>query len=244
MARVIVSGISLDFPVFDASSRLLKTEFARTLGGLWHGERGGLQFVRALDGVTFELAPGDRLGVMGPNGAGKTTLLRVLSGIYEPSAGSVDVRGAVTSFLDLTAGLDIDATGYENIRLRASLEGWDGQAAQGTRYVEDISGLGRFLNLPLRTYSAGMLMRLAFGLATARPADILVMDEWLAVGDAEYREIAENRMIELVDSAGILILASHAPAFIERWCTRLLVLDSGKVAYLGDVRQGLGSVSA
>jgi lipopolysaccharide transport system ATP-binding protein len=242
MVRLDVEGVTLDYPVLDPSSRLLKTRVARSLGGLMHQERGQPLSVRALDGVSFNLVAGDRLGIIGRNGAGKTTLLRVLSRIYEPSAGAVLTRGTLTSFLDLTAGLDVDATGHENIELRASLSGWDKETvARALQYVAEISGLGRFLYLPLRTYSAGMLMRLAFGIATARPADILIMDEWLAVGDSEHLRTAEQRIAELVNAAGILVLASHSPVFIEKWCTRLLVLDAGRVAFLGDVKAGLAA---
>lgn len=244
MSAIHVSDVSLDFPIKQPPSRFLKAQVAQSLGGLWHSERGKAPFVRALDGVSFSLGPGDRLGIVGRNGAGKTTLLRLLSRIYEPSAGSIRIEGRVVSFLDLTAGFDIEATGYENIVLRGKLNGWEDDAlGEAQRYVEDISGLGRFLALPLRTYSAGMLMRLAFGLATAKPADIVLMDEWLAVGDAEYLLTAERRMAELISAAGILVLASHSPAFIEKWCTRLLVLDAGRITFLGNVREGLSQAA-
>ncbi len=240
MVQVDVANLSLDFPILEPSARQLKSQVARSLGGLWHKQRGQPPFIRALDNVTFRLAAGDRLGVMGRNGAGKTTLLRVLSRIYEPSTGTVRTQGTLTSFLDLTAGLDINATGNENIALRASLVGWDQSSlVEAFGYVERISGLGNFLDLPLRTYSAGMLMRLAFGLATARTTDILVMDEWLAVGDSDHQRLAERRIAELVDKAGILILASHARGMIESWCTHLLILDAGKVAFFGRVEDGL-----
>lgn len=177
---------------------------------------------------------------MGHNGAGKTTLLRLISRIYEPTSGILHVEGSVSSFLDLTAGLDLDATGNENVVLRGRLGNWSSNAlAQAHAYVEQISGLGRFLDLPVRTYSSGMLMRLAFALATTEHADILLMDEWLSVGDADYFTVAERRMAELVDAASILVLASHSPTFIEKLCTRLLVLKEGRLAFFGSLKEGL-----
>jgi lipopolysaccharide transport system ATP-binding protein len=245
MSFINVRDLSLEFPILDPSSRFLKSRLVRSLGGRQHRQQHQLpKSIRALDSLTFDLAAGDRLGIMGRNGAGKTTLLRVLSRIYEPTGGTIHVRGALTSFLDLTAGFDIDATGHENIDLRGMLEGWDKEAtSQARSYVEDISGLDHFLDLPLRTYSAGMLMRLAFAVATARPVDILLMDEWLSVGDSEYLRVVEARMKELIQSAEILVLASHSSFFIERWCTRLLILDAGRMSFIGSVPEGLAQLA-
>lgn len=240
MTHVCLDDVSLHFPIPDIKSRSIRAQLHRMLTTPWTASDGSPKVIRALDGVSFELRSGDRLGVMGHNGAGKTTLLRLVSRIYEPTSGTLQVEGSVSSFLDLTAGLDLDATGNENVVLRGRLGNWSRNAlAHAHSYVEQISGLGRFLDLPVRTYSSGMLMRLAFALATTEHADILLMDEWLSVGDADYFAVAERRMAELVDAAGIMVLASHSPTFIEKLCTRLLVLKEGRGAFFGPLKEGL-----
>jgi lipopolysaccharide transport system ATP-binding protein len=186
--------------------------------------------VRALEGVSFEIRPGDRVGLMGHNGAGKSTLLRMLSGIYEPIAGSLKVEGRVATLLELQLGIDPDATGYENIMLRGVMTGLKLREIRAKiDEIAEFTELGDYLGMPVRTYSSGMLLRLAFAVSTSVEADILLMDEWLSVGDAEFRNKASARLEQLVERTPILVLASHSQELIGKVCNRLFQLEHGRV---------------
>jgi lipopolysaccharide transport system ATP-binding protein len=230
MARIELKDVSIHFPIYGAGASSLKKSLAASVTGGRIGKETGVTVVEALSGVSFELKEGDRLGLMGHNGAGKSTLLRTLAGIYDPSGGTLVREGTVASLIDPMLGIETDASGLENIKLRGLVMGL------GIREIEKItpdicefSGLGEYLNMPVRTYSTGMLMRLAFAISTSVKADILLMDEWLSVGDAEFTERAEQRMREVVSGTGILVLASHSEELIARECNRVLRLEHGKV---------------
>ena len=182
----------------------------------------------ALKDVSLHLESGDRLGVFGPNGSGKTTLLRVLAGIYPPTRGTYSAKGNIGSMLDLSAGINPKVSGKENIIYRSKLLGRSRTTALQT--VEDAAefgGLKEYIDQPLETYSSGMRMRLAFSIATAVPAEILIMDEWLSVGDESFKAKASERVETIVGQAEILVLASHSKALLSRLCNRFLLLDSG-----------------
>jgi lipopolysaccharide transport system ATP-binding protein len=186
--------------------------------------------VRALDGVSFEFREGERVGLVGHNGSGKTTLLRVLAGAYEPVSGTLEARGSVMSMLSITLGMDPDATGRENIVLRGIVMGRERKEIDGL--VDDIAGfaeLGDYIDMPLRTYSSGMAMRLAFAISTSIRSDIVLMDEWLSVGDADFAARAQERLRSLIGEARILVLASHDRGLLERNCNRLLRLEHGRI---------------
>lgn len=197
------------------------------------GGSGRQQFVQALDGISFELKAGDRLGLVGPNGAGKTTLLKVLYGIYEPSGGSVAIKGKVDALFNINIGFRREATGRRNIVLRGLISGWT--EAEIEEKMEDIiafSELGDFIDLPFKAYSQGMAARLAFSTATALDPEILLMDEWIGAGDASFQDKAKRRMDELAEKAGIIVLASHSEALIQSVCTKRLTLSGGRVESL------------
>jgi len=178
--------------------------------------------------VNFEFYEGDRVGIMGHNGSGKTTLLRVLAGAYEPVAGSIVVDGRIASMLSITLGMDMEATGFENIFLRATIMGLKPkQVAPLADDICEFSELGDYIHMPMRTYSSGMSMRLAFAISTSIAADIILMDEWLSAGDASFSEKAQSRLTRLVDQAKILVLASHDEQLIRRSCNKILQLDHG-----------------
>jgi lipopolysaccharide transport system ATP-binding protein len=178
--------------------------------------------------LTFSMHEGDRVALVGHNGSGKTTLLRVLAGAYEPVVGSIEVNGRVASMLSIVLGIDPDATGYENISLRAAIMGMRVRDIPPlVQEICDFSELGEFIDMPIRTYSTGMMMRLAFAISTCVPADIVLMDEWLAVGDPAFREKAQQRLRRMVDRAKILVLASHDERLIRDNCNRILRLDHG-----------------
>ena len=198
--------------------------------------------VRALQDVTLEIKDGDRVGIIGPNGAGKTTLLKVLAGIYEPSRGRIASSGRVTALLDATVGLNPDATGRENIILRGMY--MDIHPREMRRRVDEVAAfteLGDYLDMPVRTYSSGMMIWLAFGVSTCIPPEILVMDEWLAAGDANFLAKAQKRMEEFVRDANILVLASHSLPLLKDWCNRGILLQHGKIEMVGTIEDAISA---
>jgi lipopolysaccharide transport system ATP-binding protein len=187
----------------------------------------------ALKGITLSLKSGDRLGVLGRNGSGKTTLLRVLTGIYPPTKGTYCSVGSVGSMLDLSAGINGKISGRENILYRSNLLGRSKQIANET--VEDACEFGEladFIDQPVENYSSGMRMRLAFSIATAVPFEILVMDEWLSVGDESFQAKAKERLTGMIDQADILVLASHNKNLLTSTCNQFLRLDNGSSSKL------------
>ena len=231
MASIKVENLAIRFPVYGVDSRSLKKELARTVGGRLRQRGAGRTVVQALEGVGFHLKSGDRLGLTGGNGAGKTTLLRVLAGAYLPDEGRVEITGKVAALLDVGMGLDPTATGYDNIVMRGLLSGLTRRDIN-TKLddIAEFSGLGDFLRLPLKTYSAGMQARLAFAVATSVEADILLLDEWIAVGDAEFRQAAHDRLASLVNRASIVVIASHDHSIIDSLCNKVLRLEHGRLA--------------
>jgi lipopolysaccharide transport system ATP-binding protein len=231
MARLILENVSVDFPIYGSGSKSLRHALASAATGGRIGQGTGVPIVEALRNITLDLKDGDRVGVTGHNGAGKSTLLKTLAGVYAPSRGRYLRQGTISGLIDPMLGIEPDGTGYENIALRGLLMGLSRRdTAKLTPDVAEFSGLGDYLDMPVRTYSTGMAMRLGFSIATAVPTDILLMDEWLAVGDAEFQRHAEDRLRSVVSSAGILVLASHSPALIERECNQLLELSHGEVS--------------
>lgn len=192
--------------------------------------------MRALQDVSLELVSGDRLALIGVNGAGKSTLLRTMAGVYEPCHGSVVRRGRITPLLSLGMGMHPDATGLENIQLLGMHLGIPPREVRLlTEEIVEWTELGAFIQAPMRTYSAGMVMRLAFAVSTAGAPDILLIDEWLGVGDAEFQVKAQNRMTAFVGSAGALVLASHDNKLLQRWCNRAIRLEAGRIVDSGPV---------
>ena len=186
--------------------------------------------IRALDGISFTLRDGDRLGLVGHNGAGKSTLLRVLGKVYVPCSGTVQIRGSIGSLIDISLGIDQEATGRENIFIRGSLLGVQRQEIEEQiENIIELCELGSFIDLPIRTYSTGMQMRLAFAVSTMIRPDILIMDEWLSVGDESFKDKAENRMTDLVNNAQLLIIASHSKDLLYKICNRIIWLEHGKI---------------
>jgi len=186
--------------------------------------------VRALNHLSMTIRDGDRLGLIGANGAGKTTLLRVLAGIYAPTLGRVHINGRVSTLFITSPGLDTEDTGYENIYTCGRFLGMSkAEIARKLPDIEEFSELGDYLALPVRTYSAGMLTRLGFAVATAIDPDILVLDEGLGAGDARFAERAKKRVETLLRRTNVLILASHSNDLIKQMCNRAVLLDHGRV---------------
>lgn len=230
MARISLQGVSVRFPIYGAGASSLKKTLAASVTGGRIGKETGVTVVQALSDITLELKSGDRLGLVGHNGAGKSTLLRTLAGIYEPSSGILTRDGSIASLIDPSLGIEPDATGYENITLRGLVMGLSKkQIAALTPAIAEFSGLGDYLDMPVRTYSTGMGMRLAFSISTSVQADILLMDEWLSVGDADFTKKAEQRMRDVVSRSGILVLASHSPELIAKECNKVIYLEHGSI---------------
>lgn len=230
MALISLKNVSVSFPIYGAGSASLKKTLAASVTGGRFGKETGVNVVQALHDINLELKSGDRLGLLGHNGAGKSTLLRTLAGVYEPSAGDFVRQGTVASLIDPSLGIEPDASGIENIMLRGLVMGMSRKQVEGlTAEICEFSGLGEYVNMPVRTYSTGMLMRLAFSISTSVQADILLMDEWLSVGDAEFTEKAEQRMKDVVSKSGILVLASHSPELIARECNKVIRLEHGRL---------------
>ena len=231
MAYLELNNVSVDFTIYNSNSRSLKKKLIRVAtGGQLTQDQKGHVVVRALDTINLKVGQGERVGLIGHNGSGKSTLLRLLCGVYEPTAGSVHSSGSVGSLIDITLGTDPEATGRENIYLRGRLLGIAKETI--TEQVDDIidfSELGNFVDMPLRTYSSGMHLRLAFAVSTLFRPDILLMDEWLSVGDEGFKQKVEARMEALFTNAEILVIASHAPEIILNNCNRVIWLEHGKI---------------
>jgi len=236
---ITVTDLTMRFPVYGVDAKSLKKHLAKiTVGGRLDKSTGGVTEVTALTGLNMKLKAGDRLGLIGHNGSGKTTLLRALSGAYEPDEGSIEVEGRITALLDLSLGIDPTATGIDNIRLRGRIAGLSSRDIEAKMdEIATFTGLGPFLAMPLKTYSAGMQARLAFAVATSVDADVLLMDEWIAVGDSQFQRIAHQRLLKLVERAGILVLASHDLDLIRLYCNKVMRLDSGVASEIVDVRK-------
>jgi len=248
--EIRLDKVRVEFPIYDLRNRSLRDllllrpvrQIAQTsrrvVGGEIKTNASGDTIVCALDNVDLELKDGDRLGLVGHNGAGKTTILRAMAGIYEPAAGEISVRGAITSLFGITDGLDVDATGYETLRLRGLMLGRSMKEVQETaQEIAEFSQLGDYLNMPLRTYSAGMLVRLAFGIATSHRPEILLMDEIIGAGDAAFFDRAQARLKSFIDSSGIMVVATHNAGILERWCNKAILMSNGKIALAGSVSE-------
>ncbi|MCV2875548.1 ABC transporter ATP-binding protein [Rhodobacteraceae bacterium XHP0102] len=231
MALIQFIQAGVEIPIFNAYSRSLKSKLIHiATAGKLSAHASGHVIVRALHGLDFSFADGDRVGLIGHNGAGKSTLLRVLSGVYAPTQGQAVRQGSLSSLIDVSLGIDLESTGRENIYLRGALLGLSKNEINA-RLDEIIafSELGDFIDMPVRTYSSGMNLRLAFSVSTVIQPEILLMDEWLSVGDEGFKHKAEARLAELVESTKILVIASHSRDLILKTCNRVLWLEHGMI---------------
>jgi ABC-type polysaccharide/polyol phosphate transport system ATPase subunit len=236
---VEANGLTLSLPVFHPDDRALRNNPARLLTDLYWGrtKRG---VVTILDGVSFVLNPGERLGVIGPNGAGKSTLLRMVAGIYVPSGGQLSVHGSARGLFDVSLGMNPEATGLENIYMRGLQMGLGLQQIKAVvPEVIAFAGLDEAVERPLNTYSSGMRLRLAVSISTLIEPDILLLDEWVGAGDAHFSLKVKDRMNGLIRKSRGLILATHNEALMESLCTHGMVLSGGKVRYYGTLEDAL-----
>jgi ABC-2 type transport system ATP-binding protein/lipopolysaccharide transport system ATP-binding protein len=248
MSRLVFEDVTVDIPIYDIKSRSLKhrmilskvsTLIARKehgVGGSVIEDQRGVVIVRALDGVSFAAEDGDRIAIVGHNGAGKTTLLRVAAGIYEPTGGSVMLKGRVMPLFNIMEGMAPDATGIEMIHTRGTLLGMtQKEIREKADDIIEFCDLGDYIQMPVRTYSSGMLMRLAFAITTAVESEVLIMDEVIGTGDAAFFERAERRMQEFVARSNVLLVATHSPDIVKKWCNKAMLFQHGKLVEAGPV---------
>ncbi|WP_424811505.1 ABC transporter ATP-binding protein [Roseococcus sp. YIM B11640] len=245
MSSIKAEGLAIEFPLYHHGARSLKKRLLSGVNSRVKTDAANRVVVSALRGLNFEIRSGERVALVGHNGAGKSTLLRTIAGIYEPAAGRLEVEGTLGTLIDPSAGMDGESTGRENIRLRALYRGMsDAQIDRLEESVTAFSGLAEFIDVPIKSYSAGMQIRLAFALATAMQPEILLMDEWFSAGDAEFMQRAENRLAELVRGAEILVIATHDMPTARQWCTRAIRLEAGRIVADGPVEEVLGPAAA
>lgn len=236
MARLSLHSVGIEFPVFNASTRSLTNSIVSiATGGRINADESGYVKVKALSDLTLDAHAGDRIGIFGHNGSGKSTLLRLIAGIYEPTSGTIHRNGSVSSLIDIGIGISPENTGRENVYLRGRLLGLSSRELSSKfDEIVDFADLGKFIDLPVRTYSSGMLLRLAFAVSTSTNADIVVMDEWLSVGDEAFEKRAQQRLQDLVDNAEILFIASHDKSLLRNTTRKCLHLENGIAKNFGD----------
>lgn len=239
MAYIKLDNVSVEIPIFNSQGRSLKKKLiGMATGGKIGLTEKGKTVVKSLSDISLEIKPNERLGLLGHNGAGKSTLLRVLGKVYEPTCGRAIIEGSIGSLISISLGIDSEATGVENIFLRAALLGISKeQVIKDLDSIIEFSELGEFINMPVRTYSTGMHMRLAFAVSTMIRPDILLMDEWLSVGDKSFQSKAESRLNNLIENSSILVLASHSRSLIERCCTKVAWLEHGQIKKIGSPKE-------
>lgn len=227
MVAIDLEKVNLEFRVRRYKRLSLKEFLVR---GMFTKAANPVIQVQALQNVSLRVHEGERVGVIGHNGAGKSTLLKLLAGIYPPTTGSRAVRGRISSLFDITLGFESDASGYENIYYRSYLQGETPQSVKGkVQEIAEFSELGEFLDMPVRYYSAGMMIRLAFAIATAIEPEILIVDEVLAVGDLAFQQKATQRIRGMMAQARLMVIVSHDLERLRDLCSRIVWMDHGKV---------------
>lgn len=234
-SKVLLSlkDVHVSFPVHNGSSRSLQLDIIRMLGFKTAKHQESVK-VNALRGLTFDLHEGERVGFIGHNGAGKTTLLRTMSGAYEPTQGTLTSQGRVTAMTDFTMGMDPEASGRENIIFRGVFMGMSFEEIEG--HIDDViefTELHEFIDLPIRTYSSGMFIRLAFAVSTIITPDVLLLDEIIAAGDLGFQEKLRQRLNEYIGDARLIVLAAHDLGSVREYCTRVLWMRNGQVVMDG-----------
>ncbi|GAB4293254.1 MAG: ABC transporter ATP-binding protein [Myxococcota bacterium] len=206
--------------------------------GLFFRRSYDIREIKAIDGLSLAISNGERVGIIGANGAGKTTLLKVIAGIYAPKSGEARVEGRVCPLFEFVTGFEMEAAGWENIKTRALLLGMDYRTIkERIKEIGEFTELGEFLDVPVRHYSSGMLLRLAFATSTSLDPDVLLLDEVMAAGDIAFVEKAKKRMNEFMNKANIVVFVSHSLDILPTICPRIVWLDRGKIAMDGEARE-------
>ena len=231
MSSIEAVGVSVSFPLYGGIGRSLKSRImSSATGGRVGSDKRARTIVKALEDVSLTVRHGERVALIGHNGAGKTTLLRVLSGIYPPLGGRIRLEGRIAPIFDIGLGMDPEASGYDNIRIRGLYLGLSRREVEAKiTEIAEFTELGPFLDMPMRTYSAGMQTRLSFAVSTSVEPEILLLDEGIGAGDAAFMEKARARLRAFVERSGILVLASHDSGLLARLCERAVRLQHGRI---------------
>jgi len=234
-AYIRLEKANLVYPSYSYSSKSIKEAFFNLFT---NKGKYAPQAIHALKDIDLYISEGERVGVIGPNGAGKSTLLRLIAGIYPPSCGVVQVSGKVRSLFELSLGFEQEATGLENIIYRGLLLGETPKSIRAKqKEIIDFADLGEFIHYPIKTYSAGMLVRLAFAISTSVSGEILIIDEVFGAGDAAFQQKARTRMQSLIEQAKIIVFVSHDLSSIQNICNRCILLDNGRLLFDGKVQE-------
>lgn len=237
MAHIKLVDASITFSIYNAKTRSVRTELLNAIGGKLKSVDNNI-YINAIDSMNLEINQGERVALIGHNGAGKSTMLKLLSGVYEPTAGKIEVEGNVSSLTDITMGMDPENSGYENIIMRCIFMGMSFEVAQAkVSEIIEFSGLSEYIDLPMRTYSTGMYLRLAFTIATSVTPDILIMDEMIGAGDASFIEQARKRTMDLIQKTKIMVISSHNMEMLKDICTRGIWMEKGKIRMDGSLEE-------
>lgn len=231
-----LDSVHLKYPLMGHYSHSLQSLIGKKVGGILHREHDELvNYVYALRDISLKIDDGSRLGIVGHNGAGKTTLLRVLSGVYPPTSGNIKISGKISALTDFTLGMEPNATGLKNIIFRLVFMGFSfKEASKAVDEIVEFSELGDFINLPVRTYSTGMFLRLAFAISTHFTPDILILDEVIGAGDEAFRAKAKARLDSLISSSRIVVLSSHDLGAVKIYCDSAIMMEQGKIIAHGN----------
>jgi ABC-type polysaccharide/polyol phosphate transport system ATPase subunit len=241
MASIDLRNVTVEFPIYNVNARSLKKNLLRVAtGGNISSDSSQHVIVRSLDNVSVSINHGDRVGLIGHNGSGKSTLLKLFARIYEPTSGKIRIDGNISPMLDLVTGIEAEFTGYENIIIRGTILGLTRkQILAKADEIAEFTGLGDYLSMPVRTYSSGMMVRLAFAISTCIDPDIMIIDEVFGAGDATFMYKARNRLVSMLDQSSIVVIATHVNELIHEFCNKALLLEAGRVKYFGDVKTAM-----
>ena len=242
MVHIRLKNVTLSYPIYTAENSSLRATLGSQIGGKIGRSQKGTRVVTALSDVSIEINSGDRVGIIGHNGAGKSTLLKVLAQIFYPQIGQVEIKGEVSCLVDITLGMNAELSGLENIRLRGIVLGLTNRQIKDlTPSIVEFSELGDFIHMPIRTYSSGMYMRLAFAITTAVYPEILVMDEMIGAGDAAFLDKAVERMEDMIGQTEIMVVATHSNFIIRKFCNKVIWMGKGEVKDYGNVEEIISS---
>ena len=242
MARIDLEQVSLTFHVRKERGVRLKDFILKRM---FLPSKNPFMEVHALQDITLRIGDGDRVGIIGHNGAGKSTMLKMLAGIYQPTSGRRTVVGRISSLFDIALGFEGEASGWDNIAYRSYLQGETPRSVKAKRQaIADFSELGDFLNMPVRYYSAGMMVRLAFSIATAIDPEILLVDEVLSVGDLAFQQKARERMREMIAKAHLMVLVTHDLEALGQMCNQAVWMDHGRVVLTGPCAEVVAAYKA
>ncbi len=232
MKSIKINNLSIEYPLFDSTNTSIKSTLINLVKRTHQPE----SVYTAIDNLTLEIENGDRVCLIGSNGAGKSTLLKSIAGILSPSRGEINILGQLSTLLDFATGFEMEMTGYDNIIIRGLLLGMTLEEITSKRdEIAEFADLGDFINQPLKTYSSGMFVRLAFAVATSIRPDVLIIDEIVGAGDASFADKANDRMMGMLEHGNIIIMATHSPELALKICNRGIWLDKGKIKMDGPI---------